>query len=152
MQSCSKPRGGVYSPTPLLFPNLFPHFSAGKTLSPTAQLNGEVQGEKQGKAKRNRFEAREWEQMGVNEAEKYKEEAAPASGSCQGEGSIPGKGWKGNILIRDRDGGASTDEEGDVCSSLNELSGGGKSVFLAKFKEQKILGFAQAAALIYPKS
>lgn len=93
-----KASGGFISPTHLPFPNLFLHFSAGKMLSPTTQLrlNGKVEGEKQGKAKRNRFEAGEWEQMGVNEAQKYKEKAAPASGSCQGEGSIPGKGWKGN--------------------------------------------------------
>lgn len=92
---------------------------------------------------------------GVNEAQKYKGKAAPASGSCQGEVSIPGKGWKGNILTRDRAGGAPTDEEGDVCSSLNELSAGrgGERVFLLEFKEsKKIPGFAQAAALAYPKS
>lgn len=99
---------------------------------------GKWKGKKQGKAKRNRFQAREWEQMGVNEAQKYKEKADPASGSCQGEVSIPGKGWKGNILTRDRAGGASTDGGGDVCPSLNELCGvGGERVFLVEFKEPK---------------
>lgn len=135
-----KASGGVYPPTPLSFPNLFPHFSAGKTLSPTTrlQLNGKVEGEKQGKAKRNRFEAGEWEQMGANEAEKYKEKAAPASGSCQGEGSIPGKGWKGNIPTRDRGRGASMDEEGD-CSSLQQLPGGGKVFSQWNLRSQKPL-------------
>lgn len=160
-----KASGRVYSPTHLPFPSLFPHFSAGKMLSPTTQLqlNGKVEGEKQGEAKRNRFEAREREQMGVNEAQKYKEKAAPASGSCQGEGSMPGKGWKRdgkgmekNIPTGDRAQGASTDEEGDVCSSLNALSGRGRgwggSVFLWNLRSQKSQILHKAAALVYPKS
>lgn len=94
--------------------------------------------------------------MGVNEAQKYKEKAAPASGSCQGEGSMPGKGWKGNIPTGDRARGASTDEEGDVCSSLNVLSGWGwgwGEVFSWwNLRSQKSQILHKATALVYPKS
>lgn len=89
-----------------------------------------MKGEKQGKATRNRFEAREWEQMESMRRRNTRKRLILPQGAAKVK--HPSQERDGKGISHHRTGQEDHPQiggEGDVCSSLNELLEGGEKSF-----------------------